>query len=168
MKSQDGKRSGSKFRMNKYDKEHADGENGGRASGDGGERAQANKLEARPSMAPSSKQAVGMPGEEHMEEQVHPGIHDEVKHLAEQHGPAVETHTTHDHANGIHHLHTVHQDGHQHHSDHGSAEEAHMGAAQAAGAMVPEPEGGEEMGPEEHKKHMMAGGEEDEFEAEPL
>jgi hypothetical protein len=174
MKSQDGKRSGSKFRVNKYDTAHGDGENGGKMPGkDGGERAQANKLEARPSMKgsypePSSKQATGMGGEERMEEQVHPGIHDEVKQLAQQHGPAMETHITHDHVNNIHHLHTVHPDGHQHHSDHGSAEEAHMGAANAAGAMIPEPEGDETGNYPQKHKQATADGDQDDYEAEPL
>jgi hypothetical protein len=173
MKSSDGKRSGSKFRINKRDAAHGDGENGGKMPKMGGEsaekmggamgggegvRSQANKAESRPSGAM----------EEKLEEQVHPGIHEAIKNLATEHGPAVETHTSHDHAAGSHHLHTVHGDGHQHHSDHATAEDAHQGAAEAAGAMMPggEPEQEPEMGmgeelPMDQKKKKMGGMEED-------
>lgn len=45
--------------------------------------------------------------------------------VAEQHGPAHEVHIQHDHEGGMHHVHSLHPDGHEHQSQHGSAEEAH-------------------------------------------
>lgn len=53
--------------------------------------------------------------------------------VAEQHGPAQEVHLTHEHEMGAHHVHSVHPDGYEHHSDHGSAEEAHDHAKKLAG-----------------------------------
>lgn len=53
--------------------------------------------------------------------------------VAQEHGPAVEVNIQHDHANGQHHVHSAHQDGHQHTSTHGSAGEAHDHAKKLAG-----------------------------------
>ena len=44
--------------------------------------------------------------------------------VAEEHGPPVEVHHTHESEMGSHHVHSVHGDGFEHHSDHGSADEA--------------------------------------------
>jgi hypothetical protein len=94
----------SKFRKNRSERE-------------GGERAAANKLKGKPDQA----------AEEQMEEQVAPGIHEKLAARAR------EAHITHDHAAGRHHVHLVHEDGTESHSDHASAEEAHMQAANGAG-----------------------------------
>jgi hypothetical protein len=53
--------------------------------------------------------------------------------VAQTHGPAVEVHMSHEHEMGSHHVHSVHQDGYEHHSDHGSVEEAHEHAKKLAG-----------------------------------
>ena len=64
--------------------------------------------------------------------------------FVQQHGPAEQIHIQHDHAAGQHHV-TSHHKGKKHHSTHGSAEEAHAHAAQAAGISQGEPDG-DEMG----------------------
>ena len=65
--------------------------------------------------------------------------------VAEQHGPAHAVNIEHEHEMGSHHVHSVHPDGHEHHSDHGSAEEAHEHGKKLAGVGAQEPEsGGEE------------------------
>jgi hypothetical protein len=43
----------------------------------------------------------------------------------EQHGPPMEVHTEHDDETGMHHVHSVHMDGHEHMSDHPTREAAH-------------------------------------------
>ncbi len=82
-----------------------------------GPRAQANDLNAKPSEG----------NEEQLEEQIAPGIHDQVQ------AKAREIHITHDHAAGRHHVHTVNEDGTEMHSDHATPEEAHMAGAAAGG-----------------------------------
>lgn len=124
VKSADGKRHGSKFRMNRYNDAQGDGE-----------RAQAHEQEA----APSEEQ------EERIEEEVAPGIHDEVKRVAAEHGPAHEVHIAHNHEMGQHHVTSMHPDGYQHDADHASAEDAHEHGKHAAGVVEgagdePEPE----------------------------
>ena len=44
--------------------------------------------------------------------------------VVQQHGPAVEVNVMHDHQGGKHSVHSMHQDGHEHESEHGSAKEA--------------------------------------------
>jgi len=148
MKNAEGKNFNSKFRMRRYDAAHAEDGKGP------GPRAQAHEIE-------------GMPHEkeEQMEEQVHPGIHDEIKQIAAEHGPAHEIHMMHDHGAKMSHVHSVHEDGHEHHAEHKGemhVHHAHMHAAHAAGHDI---EQGEY--PEEHEPEP--GGEsEEEFQAEPL
>jgi hypothetical protein len=50
---------------------------------------------------------------------------EEAQQVVQEHGPAVETHTMHDHEAGMHSMTSKHPDGHEHHSEHGSADEAH-------------------------------------------
>jgi hypothetical protein len=45
--------------------------------------------------------------------------------VAQEHGPAVEVNVMHNHEAGEHHVHSKHPDGHEHHSDHASAGDAH-------------------------------------------
>ena len=52
--------------------------------------------------------------------------------FVQQHGPADKIEIQHDHAGGQHSV-TSHHGGKKHHSKHGSAEEAHAHAKQAAG-----------------------------------
>jgi hypothetical protein len=47
------------------------------------------------------------------------------KSVAQEHGPAHEIHIEHDHQSGTHRVRSMHQDGYEHQSEHGSAEEAH-------------------------------------------
>ncbi len=53
--------------------------------------------------------------------------------VAQEHGPAQEVHMMHDHEGGMHHVHSMHPDGHTHQSEHGSVEEAHEHAKKLAG-----------------------------------
>jgi hypothetical protein len=55
------------------------------------------------------------------------------KAMAEQHGPAIEVSVHHDHEGGSHKVHAVHPDGHEHDTEHGSADEAHQFASDCAG-----------------------------------
>lgn len=63
--------------------------------------------------------------------------------VAAEHGPAHEVHMMHDHEGGRHHVMSMHPDGHQHESEHGSVEEAHEHGKKLAGAGEPD---GDEMG----------------------
>jgi hypothetical protein len=146
--SKDGKRHGNSFRMKRYDAAHE-----GKGPGP--------KAEAKDIEMPHEQ-------EEHMEEQVHPGIHDEIKQIAEQHGPAHEVHVQHDHAGQMSHIHSVHQDGHEHHGEHNGPEHvmhAHHHAAEAAGVHMQEPEN-EGEGMAEHE--LPPGGDAEDFQAQPL
>lgn len=53
--------------------------------------------------------------------------------VASAHGPAVEVNISHDHQGGKHSVHSMHQDGHEHTSEHGSADEAHQAARVLSG-----------------------------------
>lgn len=117
---------GNKFRQKRHEMKSLGEEKGARA--------QANELTGKPDNE----------REEALEEQVAPGIHDKVANLAAEHGPAREVHIMHDHAAGMHHVHSVHDDGFEGHSDHATAAEAHMAGGTAAGA----PEGDDTGGPE--------------------
>lgn len=59
------------------------------------------------------------------------------------HGPATEINIQHDHEGGRHHVHSKHSDGHEHQSEHGSAEEAHDHAREL-GTEGGEPDGDEQ------------------------
>lgn len=62
-----------------------------------------------------------------------------------EHGPANEVHMMHDHAAGMHTVDSVHEDGHAHHSEHGSAGEAHDHAKRLS---EPAADGGQSTGDE--------------------
>jgi hypothetical protein len=74
--------------------------------------------------------------------------------IAEQHGPASHIDMEHPpEEQGMHHVHSMHPDGHEHHSDHGSKEEAHEHAKKLAGMSMEEhepDEGGMDQGGEEY------------------
>lgn len=55
------------------------------------------------------------------------------KAMAAEHGPATQLDIAHDHEAGRHTVHAVHPDGHEHETEHPSAEEAHAYAADCAG-----------------------------------
>jgi hypothetical protein len=63
--------------------------------------------------------------------------------VAEEHGPATEVHVMHNHEAGEHHVMSMHPDGHQHESMHGSVEEAHEHSKKLAGAGMEQQEGDE-------------------------
>ena len=89
---------------------------------------------------PLQQPAAGEPdGDEQSPEQV-----------AQEHGPAVEVNVMHNHEAGQHSVHSKHQDGHEHQSEHGSVDEAHDHAKKLAGG------GGEE--------HQEPDGDEAEYE----
>jgi hypothetical protein len=87
------------------------------------------------------------------------GSHKDVSHMdiaevVKKHGPAHQTHTTHDHENDAHHVTTHHGDAgggghHVHKSKHASAADAHGHTAAALGLPVPESIGEEQTPPEE-------------------
>ena len=54
--------------------------------------------------------------------------------VKEEHGAATDIHIHHDHEAGHHTVDSEHPDGHQHHSEHDSAEEAHDHARKLADA----------------------------------
>lgn len=58
--------------------------------------------------------------------------------MAREHGPAVEVNVMHDHEGGRHMVHARHADGHEHQSEHGSAEEAHEHGKACAGCGMEE------------------------------
>lgn len=156
-----GKKYSNKFKANRADRAAAEG-----MEKEPGKRAQANEIEGK-------GQGDAYEQEEQMEEEISPGIHDQVASTAAQHGPASEVHILHDHANGQHNVSTVHADGFQHNSTHATADEAHMAGA-AAGGINPEgnyPEGHEapETNPNPKKKSKpQSTHEEDDYEPEPL
>lgn len=95
------------------------------------------------------KSEAGGAGTEEMDPLEQPGQEqgqEDGAQVAQEHGPAHEVHMMHDHEGGQHHVMSMHPDGHQHESHHGSVEEAHEHAKKlAAGGMQEhsEPDGDE-------------------------
>lgn len=155
--TKDGKHKSSKFRANRYDREH---ESDSEKEPKGGPRAQANRMQAHGEGNPESHYAGHAAGhafggddegsemaEEHAEEAIHPGIHDEVKQITADHGPAHTVHMTHDHEGMRSHVHSIHADGHEHHADHegeGHHVNAHHHAMHAAGVPAEHIHGGDQ------------------------
>jgi hypothetical protein len=152
--SADGKRRNqNKMKTNRYDRAHEGDskkekpETMGRDAAVEGPRAQANDIEAKS------------------------GDHEEIKQIAAEHGPAHEIHMAHDHMAKVSHVHSVHEDGHQHHAEHAGEDHvmmAHHHAMHASG-VSPEEETEENEGeyPEEHKS-ATSDGQEDEYAAPEL
>jgi len=63
--------------------------------------------------------------------------------VAQEHGPATEVHVMHNHEAGEHHVQSMHPDGHQHESMHGSVDEAHEHGKKLAGGGMEQEMGGE-------------------------
>lgn len=61
------------------------------------------------------------------------GGQEDPSQVAQEHGPAQSIDIQHNHEAGQHHVHSMHPDGHEHQSEHGSAEEAHEHAKKLAG-----------------------------------
>ena len=143
-KTADGKHKSSKFRASRYDREHAEekepkgeSEAAEEKENAGGPRSQMNRMEAK---KPGNPEEHPM-GEEEAEEAINPGIHEEIKGVMAQHGPAHTIHMTHDHEGMRSHVHSVHADGHEHHAHHEGEEHvkmAHEHAGHAAGAPMGE------------------------------
>ena len=139
----EGKHKSSKFRANRADREHAkDKESGQKPMG---QKAQAHEMDK-----PEPEQES--PAEEAGEEMVHPDIHEEIKQIAAEHGPAHTLHMTHDHEGQMSHVHSIHMDGHEHHAQHDGPE--HVMHAQKHGmhaaGVAPE----EEHPDKEESQHM--------------
>lgn len=152
MESKDGKKKMmSKFRMGRYDESHGGGE-------PKGERATAHEENTMPQQQ-----------EERMEEQVHPGIHDEIQQIAAEHGPAHTVHITHDHAGQHSHVHSIHADGTEHHAEH-DGEMHHINAHHHHGhaAGVPPEHIGQAPEGEEPMEHEPAPKDGEDFQSEPL
>ena len=85
----------------------------------------------------SAKSEAGGAGTQQMDPLQQPGQEqgsEDPSQVAAEHGPAQEVHMMHDHEGGQHHVMSMHPDGHQHESHHGSVEEAHEHAKKLAGA----------------------------------
>ena len=173
-------RSMNKFKANRSKKAHSDNPDEKRQneSMEGKSAAQgdsASKM-ARMSAGESPHGARAMAGEaegkptgereEQLEEQVAPGIHDEIKQMAAEHGPAHTVHIAHDHEAGRHDVHSMHPDGHEHRATHSSAMHAHHHAMHAAGLNPAEEKDKEGEYPGEGETAHEPDG--DDFHSEPL
>lgn len=117
-------------------------------------RAHNSGMEAKGGMTKPQPQILDAPGGEadpmadeqdgaEVAAQHGPASHVDIEHPAEKEGGE----------GGMHHVHSMHPDGHEHHSDHGSKEEAHEHAKKLAGMGAEEEHGepdGDEGEPEEY------------------
>lgn len=112
--SKDGKKKfGSKFAGRRYDSFHGGDEN----------------MDAKHEAAETPEFEAGeKEGAE--EKDMHP--------VVAQHGKAHKVHIHHNHAQGKHHVTTMHEDGHVNESDHETPEEAHSEGMKLAGVQTPE------------------------------
>lgn len=125
--SQAGKKFNSKFRANRADKAAQEGM-----------ESQSEPKEPKPTNTGNRAQAAAIEGKKG---KVMPGGAEGAgdgggpvnSQGAGQPAMAREVHITHDHANGMHHVHTVNEDGTEMHSDHATADEAHVAGAAAGG-----------------------------------
>ena len=87
-----------------------------------------------------SKSEAGGAGIAEMDPLQQPGEQggEDPSQVAQEHGPAQEVHMMHDHEGGQHHVMSMHPDGHQHESMHGSVEEAHEHGKKLAGGGMEE------------------------------
>jgi hypothetical protein len=152
--TKDGKHKSSKFRANRADREKE--KTLEPKMHEPGQRAEAHEMEK------GEPEEEGMeretPTEEAGEEMVHPDIHEEIKQIAAEHGPAHTVNMAHDHEHMKSHVHSVHMDGHEHHAQHDGEQhviQAHHHAMHAAG-MTP-PEEPKEEGQEGGMASMMGG-----------
>jgi hypothetical protein len=161
-KTKDGQRKSSKFRANRADREHGKEDKEPKPKselGDGGPRSMANKMEAKsegnPEQHAHEEEGGGEEGaygaEERAEESLHPGIHEEIKGVVAQHGPAHTIHIQHDPERMTSHVHSIHADGHEHHADHQGHDHIKMAHEHAshAGGMGPAEEAHGEEHPDE-------------------
>ena len=167
--TKEGEHKSSKFRANRADREHGKEDKEPKPKAEEGPRAMANKMQAHgegnPEEHAHEEEGGGEEGafgaEEQGKEAIHPGIHEEIKGVVAQHGPAHTIHIQHDPERMTSHVHSVHADGHEHHADHQGHDHMKMAHEHAshAGGMGPS----EEAHGEEHADQggpMMGDGEE--------
>jgi hypothetical protein len=135
--TKDGKHKSSKFRAARYDREHAK------------DKPEEKEHEPEPvehedhemHMEEGGGEEGAGGAEEKGEEMLHPGIHEEIKGVAAEHGPAHTVNMVHDPQRMTSHVHSIHADGHEHHADHqgeGHVQHAHEHGMHAAGLMPKE------------------------------
>ncbi len=95
-----------------------------------GNRQQQKAYDERPAKKESKAPEHAEPDADDM------GSDQPIEEVVAQHGPADKIEMQHDHEGGKHTV-TSHHGGHKHVAHHGSADEAHMHAAKAAGVTVP-------------------------------
>jgi hypothetical protein len=172
--TKEGKPKSSRFRANRADREHAKGsaDEKNRTAPqmrEPGARAQANEEEGKSEGNPEQEPQQQSP-EEGAEEQQLPGIHDEIKQVMAEHGPAHTIHMVHDHEGMRSHIHSIHADGHEHHADQEGEQHvmhAHHHAGMAAGVPMPGGEGQGEGQAGQTPSGFGGGGEEESY-SEPL
>lgn len=113
-----GKSKNSKFRQSRYNKENAPAEQG--------QSSRAHELTGTTPSRPSA---------EHEDHGSEPGT---------EQSKARELHMSFDDEGGVHHVHAVHDDGTEEHSDHASRDEAMYHGAKKAGLHMPDREGFED------------------------
>lgn len=160
-----GGKKNSKFRAARHDRENepkeekpaghleaAEEEAGKAPHREKGPRAQMHEMEGvkqgNPEQEPDEPGMEESPEQEQMEEQVAPGLHDHVKQMVAQHGPAHDVHVAHDHEAGVHTVSHKHPTGFQHTQTHNSALHAHHHAMHAAGLTPQEHEEPGQMPPQ--------------------
>jgi hypothetical protein len=145
-KAKDGKPFGNRFAQRKYDSSHGD--------------AAPDKKAAAPKMN-AVHEAKETPefeaGEQEGAQEQNQEENEAPAQVVAKHGKAVHVHTSHDHTNNKHRVHSVHPDGHQHDSEHASAQEAQQ-AANELGS-----EGGEQAAAQSDQGEESAGPEADGF-----
>jgi hypothetical protein len=161
--SKDGKKSNSKFRANRRDRESAvqDG-----MESQKGPRAQANAVEGKGNKSPESREEKSKPA------QVSGGASDMGGDVNSQAAgtmgaKAKEVHITHDDNMGHHHVHVVHHNGMEEHTDHQSRDEAHFHGAMSAGVAAPE-DGNSEDFPKKRTQPETSTMDADDYDVEPL
>jgi hypothetical protein len=161
--TKDGKHKSSKFRAARYDREHAKDKPEER-EGEEAHKMQA-KGEGNPEEHMHEEEGGGEEGafgeEEKGEEMLHPGIHEEIKGVAAEHGPAHTVNMVHDPQRMTSHVHSIHADGHEHHADmqgEGHVQHAHEHGMHAAGLMPKEETPAEPNPDEGEAMPMNAGG----------
>jgi hypothetical protein len=116
------KKFGSRFAQRKYDSVHADKAPQGKMMDAAHEAAETPTFEA--GEQEGAKEAMDQKQENNPAQ------------VVAKHGKAIHVHTSHDHMADKHHVHSVHQDGHVHDSDHATAQDAQNTAKQLGGADV--------------------------------
>lgn len=146
-RNKEGKAFGNKFRMSRYDAAHSSNDSAHEQADHG------------------DKSEMPMEGE---------GGEGGMQSVIAQHGRAHDVHITHDPVSGMHHMHSIHEDGYEHHSDHPDPESAHEDGKIAAG-VASDGDGDEDTGEYPMKRKPAKAGQtdhaepdEDDYEAEEL